>query len=71
MSTTFLDYWTKLWQHLLSVKLGCHLAKCPKREGRDYLMHLYQKTLDKKEGKGGKKQCPKCKKKLLRLETHL
>ena len=41
--------------------LGCHLAECPKREGRDYLMYLSQKTLDKKEGKG-KKQCPKCKK---------
>lgn len=34
-------------------------------------MYLSQKTLDKKEGRAGKKPCSKCNKLFTRLETHL
>lgn len=52
-------------------RLGCHIYKCPKREGRDYYQYLSQKTLNKKKGKATKKACPKCNKMFSRLDTHL
>ena len=52
------------------VKLGNHLKKCPKRDGRSYDHLLSKKTLDKRNRKT-KAECPSCRKSFLRLDTHL
>ena len=51
-------------------KLGNHLHYCHKREGRDYVAFLSQKTLTKNTA-SKKQRCPNCRRLLKRLDTHL